>query len=93
MWIRIYIINYDNLFIQRYFLLSSLEYVVICFVSGDFFFTFLQLKETNVTKLCVTREILTVNGQYPGPEIRVRKGDTVFVNTYNQGFYGVTLHW
>lgn len=53
----------------------------------------LQLKETNVTKLCVSKSILTVNDSFPGPEIRVRKGDTVYVNAYNQGPYGITLHW
>lgn len=52
-----------------------------------------QVKETNVTKLGVGSQIMTVNDQLPGPEIRVRKGDTVYVNTYNQGLYGVTLHW
>lgn len=52
-----------------------------------------QLKETNVTKLCVGREILTVNDSFPGPEIRVHKGDTFFVNVHNEGFYGVTIHW
>lgn len=53
----------------------------------------LQLKETNVTRLCVSKSILTVNGRFPGPEMRVHKGDTAYVNVYNQGPYGVTLHW
>ena len=52
-----------------------------------------QLKETNFTKLCSTKSILTVNGTFPGPTIRVYKGDTVFVNVHNQGKYGVTIHW
>ena len=25
--------------------------------------------------------------------IRAHKGDTVYVNVYNQGRYGVTIHW
>lgn len=53
----------------------------------------LQLRESNFTKLCETTTILTVNDSLPGPEIRVRKGDTVYVNVHNQGDYGVTLHW
>ncbi|KAK4761037.1 hypothetical protein SAY87_005930 [Trapa incisa] len=51
------------------------------------------LKEINVTKLCANQTILTVNGLFPGPVIRVHKGDTVFVNVTNQGNYGVTIHW
>ncbi|PKI69968.1 laccase-14-like [Punica granatum] len=55
-------------------------------------YTFI-LKETNFTKLCSTKSILTVNGSFPGPEIRVHKGDTVFVTVHNHGTYGLTIHW
>ncbi|KAJ7969733.1 Laccase [Quillaja saponaria] len=51
------------------------------------------LKETNFTKLCTTKSILTVNDSFPGPVIRVHKGDIVFVNVHNNGTYGVTIHW
>ncbi|KAK4762483.1 hypothetical protein SAY86_008251 [Trapa natans] len=51
------------------------------------------LMETNYTRLCETKSILTVNGEFPGPVIRVHRGDTVFVNVINRGYYGVTLHW
>jgi len=53
----------------------------------------LQLKEKNFTKLCSTKSTLTVNGSFPGPTIRVHKGDTAFVTVHNQGRYGVTIHW
>ncbi|XP_008245056.1 PREDICTED: putative laccase-9 [Prunus mume] len=51
------------------------------------------LTESNFTRLCETKTILTVNGTLPGPTITVRKGDTAFVNVHNQGSYGVTIHW
>ncbi|TYI83086.1 hypothetical protein E1A91_D05G266900v1 [Gossypium mustelinum] len=51
------------------------------------------VRESNFTKLCNTATLLVVNDSYPGPEIRVHKGDTVFVNVYNQGNYGFTIHW
>ncbi|MBA0808508.1 hypothetical protein Gohar_024243, partial [Gossypium harknessii] len=38
-------------------------------------------------------DIVVVNDSYPGPEIRVRRGDTVFVNVHNQGNDGFTIHW
>ncbi|GMI90755.1 laccase 14 [Hibiscus trionum] len=54
----------------------------------DFF-----VRESNFTKLCNTTTFLVVNDSYPGPEIRVHRGDTVFVNVHNQGNYGFTIHW
>ncbi|XP_044510534.1 laccase-14-like isoform X2 [Mangifera indica] len=51
------------------------------------------LQESNFTKLCSTKSMLVVNGSFPGPTIRARRGDTVFVNVHNQGKYGVTIHW
>ncbi|XVF63220.1 hypothetical protein PTKIN_Ptkin09bG0070300 [Pterospermum kingtungense] len=54
----------------------------------DFF-----VRESNFTKFCTTKSMLVVNESYPGPEIRVHKGDTVFVNVHNQGNYGFTVHW
>ncbi|KAB1220709.1 putative laccase-9, partial [Morella rubra] len=53
----------------------------------------LQLKETNYTRLCTTKSMFTVNGQWPGPTIHVRRGDRAFVNVHNDGDYGVTIHW
>ncbi|MBA0775603.1 hypothetical protein Gotri_010728 [Gossypium trilobum] len=53
----------------------------------------LFLQESQFTKLCSTKSILTVNGSFPGPEIRVRRGDTVFVNVHNQGNHAVSLKW
>ncbi|KAF5467659.1 hypothetical protein F2P56_011891 [Juglans regia] len=52
-----------------------------------------KLKETNFTRLCEEKTILTVNGMFPGPTIRVRKGDRAFVNVHNHADYGVTIHW
>ncbi|GKV32420.1 hypothetical protein SLEP1_g41031 [Rubroshorea leprosula] len=51
------------------------------------------VKEVPYTRLCSTKNILTVNGQFPGPTIYVQKGDTIFVDVYNRGSYNVTIHW
>ncbi|XP_030544157.2 laccase-14-like [Rhodamnia argentea] len=51
------------------------------------------LREKNYTRLCSTKSMLVVNDSFPGPVIRVQKGDTVFVNVHNQGYYGLTIHW
>ncbi|GKU90803.1 hypothetical protein SLEP1_g4754 [Rubroshorea leprosula] len=51
------------------------------------------VEQANFTKFCETRSILTVNGMFPGPEIRVLKGQTVHVNVQNDAGYGITIHW
>ncbi|THU51779.1 hypothetical protein C4D60_Mb06t34630 [Musa balbisiana] len=47
----------------------------------------------NVTQLCSTKPIVTVNGQFPGPTQSARQGDTVLVKVVNHVRYDVTIHW
>ncbi|CAN1250056.1 Putative laccase-9 [Linum perenne] len=51
------------------------------------------IKESNFTKLCSTKTMLSVNESFPGPTITVRRGDTAFVNVHNHGTNGLTIHW
>ncbi|KAH7860397.1 hypothetical protein Vadar_012968 [Vaccinium darrowii] len=51
------------------------------------------VNETPFTRLCETKNILTVNGLFPGPTIEVHKGETIVVDVYNMGNYNITLHW
>ncbi|MCO5580525.1 hypothetical protein L7F22_034393 [Adiantum nelumboides] len=51
------------------------------------------VQTTNVTRLCNTKALLTVNGEYPGPTSYVREGDKVVVNVTNLAPYNVTIHW
>lgn len=52
-----------------------------------------QIKRVDVTRLCRERSILTVNGQFPGPTIRARRGDVLVVNVRNHGDKNITIHW
>ncbi|MQM09288.1 hypothetical protein Taro_042156 [Colocasia esculenta] len=52
-----------------------------------------NITEASYTRLCETKKILTVNGQYPGPTIYARRGDTVVVQVFNHGNLNVTIHW
>ncbi|KAE8056015.1 hypothetical protein FH972_012818 [Carpinus fangiana] len=56
-------------------------------------FSRLLVKESNFTKLCETKSTLTVNASFLGPAIRAHKGDTLYVNVYDQGTYRITIHW
>ncbi|XP_061943871.1 laccase-14-like [Populus nigra] len=51
------------------------------------------LQNSQFTRLCETKTMLTVNGSFPGPTIHARRGDTIYVNVHNEGDYGVTIHW
>ena len=62
-------------------------------VQGEVHFYDFVVREKNYTRLCETKSILVVNDSFPGPEIRVHKGDTVYVNVHNQGYYAFTIHW
>ncbi|KAK9126219.1 hypothetical protein Scep_015065 [Stephania cephalantha] len=49
--------------------------------------------ERNATRLCSTKPIVTVNGQFPGPTIYAREDDTLLVKVVNHVEYNVTIHW
>ncbi|KAK9069708.1 hypothetical protein SSX86_011612 [Deinandra increscens subsp. villosa] len=51
------------------------------------------VQETNYTRLCSTKSLLTVNGLFPGPTITARRGDTVIVDVINKGDHNITIHW
>ncbi|PON45884.1 Laccase [Parasponia andersonii] len=77
-------------FIFWFFVLDGL--LLICMAQNVHHYSFF-LRETNFTRLCTTKSMLTVNGSFPGPTIHVRRGDTAFINVHNEGKYGVTIHW
>ncbi|KAG4922040.1 hypothetical protein AAZX31_18G175100 [Glycine max] len=52
-----------------------------------------KVQTTTVNRLCNKRVIVTVNGQFPGPNINVSEGDTVVVHLLNEGPYNITIHW
>ncbi|KAB1220744.1 Laccase-14 [Morella rubra] len=72
--------------------LLVLDSILHCMVQAKVQYYDFVLKETNFTRLCSTKSMLTVNDSFPGPTIRVNKGDTVYVNVHNKGKYGVTIH-
>ncbi|XVF76654.1 hypothetical protein PTKIN_Ptkin13bG0283900 [Pterospermum kingtungense] len=47
----------------------------------------------NVTRLCHTRTILSVNRQFPGPRLVAREGDRVIVKVVNHVANNVSIHW
>ncbi|XP_062160108.1 laccase-14-like [Alnus glutinosa] len=78
--------------------ISVLQILALCILDGVLHcqgwarHTFL-VQETPYTRLCSTKNILTVNGQFPGPTLHVNKGDTIVVEVHNKANYNITIHW
>lgn len=53
----------------------------------------MQIQMQNVTRLCQTKSIVTVNGQFPGPRIIAREGDRLVIKVVNNVQSNVTIHW
>ncbi|XP_061351471.1 laccase-3-like [Gastrolobium bilobum] len=51
------------------------------------------VQTTPVKRLCRTHNILTVNGQFPGPTIETRNGDSLVIKVVNAGPYSLSIHW
>ncbi|KAJ9567769.1 hypothetical protein OSB04_003735 [Centaurea solstitialis] len=51
------------------------------------------VREASYTRLCETKNILTVNGQFPGPTLYAYEGETIYVKVYNRGRQNITIHW
>ncbi|CAN4100983.1 unnamed protein product [Withania somnifera] len=47
----------------------------------------------NVTRLCKTKTIVTVNGKFPGPRVVAREGDRLVVKVVNHVSNNVSFHW
>lgn len=52
-----------------------------------------HVEEASYTRLCRTKNMLTVNGQFPGPTLHAHRGDKLVVKVYNQAKENVTIHW
>ncbi|XAR62215.1 Laccase [Bertholletia excelsa] len=72
---------------------ALLSWMLFGFAYGDVRYYTFVLRESNFTRLCSQKSLLTVNDSFPGPVLRVHKGDTIYVNVINEGHYGVTIHW
>ncbi|CAL1405559.1 unnamed protein product [Linum trigynum] len=51
------------------------------------------VKEAPFTRLCSTKNIMTINGNFPGETLYVNKGDTLIVDVVNSSPHNITIHW
>ncbi|KAI4318259.1 hypothetical protein L6164_026048 [Bauhinia variegata] len=52
-----------------------------------------DIKLQKVTRLCQTKSIVTVNGQFPGPRIIAREDERLVIKVVNHVQHNITIHW
>ncbi|QCE09207.1 laccase-2-like [Vigna unguiculata] len=52
-----------------------------------------DIRLKNITRLCHTKNMLTVNGKFPGPRVVAREGDRLVVKVVNHVPNNITIHW
>ncbi|WOH11085.1 hypothetical protein DCAR_0830564 [Daucus carota subsp. sativus] len=52
-----------------------------------------NIKLQNVTRLCHSKSIVTVNGKFPGPRIIAREGDRLLIKVINHVPNNISIHW
>ncbi|KAL2488918.1 Laccase-17 [Forsythia ovata] len=52
-----------------------------------------EIQLHNVTRLCHSKRMLTVNGKFPGPRVIAREGDRVVIKVVNHVSNNVSFHW
>ncbi|KAL7173087.1 hypothetical protein ACSBR2_032537 [Camellia fascicularis] len=81
--------QFNCLFLALLFLFS----LISSFANAEIHHHQFTVQETPVNRLCKTHNIITVNGQFPGPTLEVRNGDTLVIKVLNSGRYNITIHW
>ncbi|KAF4384531.1 hypothetical protein F8388_003838 [Cannabis sativa] len=56
------------------------------------FFDF-KVQTKRVSKLCKSKDIVTINGKFPGPVVYAQEGDAVTVKVTNESPFNMTIHW
>ncbi|MFS7965122.1 putative laccase [Helianthus anomalus] len=52
-----------------------------------------DIRLQNVTRLCQSKSIITVNGKFPGPRIIAREGDRLVIKVVNHVPNNISIHW
>ncbi|EYU43609.1 hypothetical protein ABFS82_03G012000 [Erythranthe guttata] len=65
----------------------------LCLEANNFRRYRFVVKEASYKRLCETKTILTVNGKFPGPTLKVYNDETIIVDVFNKGKYNITIHW
>ncbi|XP_008790512.2 laccase-6-like [Phoenix dactylifera] len=62
-------------------------------VGGSTRFYDFKVQTKRISKLCKTKDIIAINGMYPGPVVYAQEDDRVIVKVANETPYNATIHW
>ncbi|KAK9734795.1 hypothetical protein RND81_04G163600 [Saponaria officinalis] len=79
--------------LQSFVAIISLFFANVSLSNGIIRHYTFDVKLQNVTHLCKTKSIMTVNGKFPGPKIIARDGDQVIIKVINHVQNNVSFHW
>ncbi|CAL0318038.1 unnamed protein product [Lupinus luteus] len=52
-----------------------------------------KVQTKTITKLCSSKDIVTINGMFPGPVVYAQEDDRIIVKVTNKTPFNVTIHW
>ncbi|KAJ4957362.1 hypothetical protein NE237_014145 [Protea cynaroides] len=52
-----------------------------------------KVQTMRITKLCESKDIITINKMFPGPVVYAQEDDRVIVNVTNETPHNITIHW
>ncbi|ONK73686.1 uncharacterized protein A4U43_C04F34220 [Asparagus officinalis] len=52
-----------------------------------------KVQKTRIRKLCKSKQILTINGMFPGPTVYAEEGDRLVIRVTNETPDNTTIHW
>ncbi|KAK7372182.1 hypothetical protein VNO80_05553 [Phaseolus coccineus] len=76
-----------------WFLLGLLSIIVSLASATENHYHEFVIQTVPVKRLCRTHNVLTVNGQFPGPTVEARNGDSLAIKVVNAGPYNISIHW
>lgn len=85
--------NLANFSMRSCLLFATLLVSSVSFSVAEVHFHEFVIQARPVKRLCRTHSTITVNGQFPGPTLAVRDGDSLVITAINRARYNVTLHW
>ncbi|KAG4974665.1 hypothetical protein AAZX31_11G189200 [Glycine max] len=76
-----------------WFLLGLLALIGSLASATEIHFHEFVIQARPVRRLCKTQNIITVNGQFPGPTVEARNGDFIVIKVVNAAQYNISIHW
>ncbi|ESW18830.1 hypothetical protein PHAVU_006G074000 [Phaseolus vulgaris] len=76
-----------------WFLLALLALIASLASATEIHFHEFVVQARSVRRLCKTQNIITVNGQFPGPTVEARNGDFMIIKVVNAAQYNISIHW